>query len=159
LLLSLAAAAVWLPAAHAAVPCRDQIYNQWYASGKISTTYPISCYRDALSHIPADAQVYSSLGSDIKRALQAALERKVDPSRVPAQVGSGHALPVVAQTKGAVKTKVSGNQPTTTVALGETSASSDNGLPTIVLVLGGIAVALAATGLIGTGVRYMRNRG
>lgn len=163
LLLALTAAAVWLPAAHAAVPCRDKIYNEWYATGKISTSYPAACYRDALKHVPADAQVYSNLGSDIKRALQLSLERSTssDPSRIPSAVGSGHLLPTNAETKGVVKTrtKTPQNAPgPSTVAVGETSGGS-SGLPTPVLILGGVALALAAAGLIGSGVRYVRRRG
>jgi len=162
LLLSLTAAAVWLPAAHAAVPCRDRIYNEWYATGKISTNYPAACYRDALQHIPADAQVYSNLGSDIKRALQLSLERSTssDSSRIPAAVGSGHLLPANAETKGAAKTKMQTQHAPgpSTLAAGETSGGS-SGLPTPVLILGGVALALAAAGLIGSGVRYVRRRG
>lgn len=159
LLLALAAAAVWLPAAHASAPCRDKIYNEWYASGKISTNYPAACYRDALKHIPADAQVYSNLGSDIKRALQLSLERSTssDPSRIPSAVGSGHLLPTSAETKGAVKTRTKTPGPST-LAAGQTSGGS-SGLPTPVLALGGVALALAAAGLIGSGVRYVRRRG
>src|SRR5215472_9609188 len=74
LVLLATAAALFVPAgAHAAVPCRDKIYNEWYSTGKISTNYPISCYHDALAHVPGDAQVYSNLDSDIKAALAAAL--------------------------------------------------------------------------------------
>lgn len=160
LLLALTAAAVWLPAAHAAVPCRDRIYNEWYATGKISTHYPAACYRDALKHIPADAQVYSNLGSDIKHALQLSLERgtSTDPSRIPSAVGSGHLLPASAETKGAIKVKTQHAPGPSTVAAGETGGGS-SGLPTPVLALGGVALALAAAGLIGSGVRYVRRRG
>ena len=161
LLLAITAAAVWLPAAHAAVPCRDKIYNEWYATGKISTNYPAACYRDALKHIPADAQVYSNLGSDIKHALQLSLERSTstDPSRIPSSVGSGHLLPANAETKGAIETKTR-HAPSgpSTVAAGATGGGS-SGLPTPVLALGGVALALAAAGLIGSGVRYVRRRG
>lgn len=157
-LLVLLAAAVWAPVGHSAVPCRDRLYNEWYASGKISTTYPTSCYHDALKHIPADAQVYSSLGSDIKRALQAALARRTstDPARIPASVGSGHLSPIASQTKGAVTTKTSGSA--NGQAVGVTTGESSSGLPTPVLVLGAVAIALAAAGLVGTGVRYVRKR-
>ena len=47
--------------AHATVPCRNKIFNDWYPDGKIASTYPISCYRDALKHMPPDAAVYSSI--------------------------------------------------------------------------------------------------
>lgn len=157
-LLVLTAAAVWVPVGHAAVPCRDRIYNEWYASGKISTTYPASCYHDALKHIPADAQVYSNLGSDIRLALQASLERSTiaNPSRVPSSVGSGHISPIASQTKGAVKTETSPNGTVTLVSTSTTGASS--GLPTPVVILGAVALMLAAAGLVGTGVRYVRRR-
>jgi hypothetical protein len=150
LLLALTAAAVWVPVGHAAVPCRDRIYNEWYASGKISTTYATSCYRDALKHIPADAQVYSNLGADIKLALQAALARSTsaNPSRIPASVGSGRISPIASQTKGAV----------TTSSPVLASSNTSNGLPTPVVILGAVALMLAAAGLVGTGVRYVRKR-
>jgi hypothetical protein len=161
LLLVFVAAAVWVPVGHAAVPCRDRIYNEWYASGKISTEYPAACYRDALKHIPADAQVYSSLGSDIKRALQAAVARSTskNPSRIPSSVGSGRVSAVAAQAKGASTTKTSRppNSQGVAVASG-TTGSASSGLPTPVIVLGGVALALAAAGLAGTGVRYVRRR-
>ncbi len=69
LLLSLLAAlVVAVPAqARAAAPCRDRIFNDWYADGKIASTYPHACYVDALRHIPADAEEYSSLREDITR--------------------------------------------------------------------------------------------
>src|SRR5437870_4676696 len=61
--------------AKATVPCRDQIYNDWYKDGKIASTYPIACYRDALKHVPADARTYSSLADDIRAAEQGAEAR------------------------------------------------------------------------------------
>ena len=37
--------------ADAKVPCRNKIYNDWYHDGKIASTYPLGCYRDALAHV------------------------------------------------------------------------------------------------------------
>src|SRR6478735_7913004 len=77
LLLVLAAVAVpvAIPAtASAAVPCRNKIYNDWYGDGKIASTYPIACYRDALRHMRTGDTIYSSLSDDIHSALQAAIE-------------------------------------------------------------------------------------
>ena len=54
-LLALVAVAAFGPArADAKTPCRDRIYNDWYRNGKIASTYPLACYRDALRHIPTD---------------------------------------------------------------------------------------------------------
>lgn len=156
-LVALAALAVALPAnAHAAAPCRDRIYNEWYATGKISTTYPLACYHDALKHIPIDAQVYSNLSGDIKAALQAAVERQKNPKGVPSAVGHGPTLPEAFGLKGAHATKRDAFA-AGTVAAPESSAPA--GLPTPILVLGGIALALAAAGLCGSGWRYVKRRG
>lgn len=157
LLIALTALAVALPAnAHAAVPCRDRIYNEWYASGKISTNYPVSCYHDALRNIPSDAQVYSNLSGDIKAALQAALRRVTNPNGVPATVGHGVNLPGAFGLKGAHATRRDGLASGTVAA---PASSSPAGLPTPILILGGVAIALAAAGLAGTGWRYVKRRG
>jgi len=54
-----------VPTAGASVACRDRIYNDWYRDGKIATTYPLGCYRDALKNVPTDAKEYSSLADRI----------------------------------------------------------------------------------------------
>jgi hypothetical protein len=161
LLLSLALAAFVVPAgAHAAVPCRDKIYNEWYSSGKISTDYPRSCYQDALKHVPTDAQVYSNLGGDIRRAMQAAIARNDHPGGSgPTAVGSGpsgvagpHAV------KGSTKTGTDDSTTPHSVAVAPVSGSSGGGIPTPIVVLGAIAILLALAGLIGTGVQTVKKR-
>jgi opacity protein-like surface antigen len=154
LLLTLAAAVLAVPlTAHAAVPCRDRIYNEWYATGKISTKYPVSCYHDALKNLPIDARVYSNLGSDIKAALRAALS-----GHGPSAVGHGPGTPAGPyQTKGAATAKTSSEMLAGTVAA-PASTGSPLGLPTPILVLGGVALALAAAGVVGSGWRYARRR-
>ena len=165
LVLAIALAAVGGPGtAHAATPCRDRVYNEWYATGKISTKHPVACYRDALRHIPADAAVYSDLDTSIKQALQAALARQrssSDPARVPSSVGTGFTTPSGPhQTKAARKTKRDPSprdEPRAqSIAPVAATSSGGGGLPMPIIVLGGIAVALATAGAIGTGVRYFR---
>lgn len=156
LLLCLAAAFFAPAGAHAAVPCRDKIYNEWYATGKISTSYPLSCYHDALKNIPSDAKVYSNLGGDIKAAMQVAIARAKDPgSGGPAAVGSGPGAP-------SGPSSVLGNSTTTTStnekALAPLSGSSSGGVPTPILVLGAVAILLALAGLIGTGIQQAKKR-
>src|SRR5204863_3747111 len=48
LVLALTVAATTVSAADAKTPYRNLIYNDWYQDGQIASTYPISCYRDAL---------------------------------------------------------------------------------------------------------------
>ena len=177
-----AVAALGPARAGAATPCRDKIFNEWYHDGKVASTYPIACYRDALKHIPADVAVYSSLGDDIRLAMQAAVERSHGKT-VPSEIGSGSRLTSSSDTststvtsstsshKGptsTTKTDTAPNSPhpgtetSTTpatpiqpVAASSTSGSS-SGVPLPVLVLGGVALALLAAGAIGLGVRRYR---
>ena len=167
LLLALTAAALAAPAgAHGAVPCRDKIYNEWYASGKISTTYPIACYRDALKHIPTDAQIYSNLSGDIKAAMQAAIARNDSGGSGPSSVGSASAATTgPGQVKGRTKTRSASPSHTDAKLRPEhlavaplASSPTGGGVPTPILVLGVIAILLPLAGHAGTGVQQIRKR-
>ena len=50
-------------------PCWKVLINDWY-DGRIDGIYEIHCYRDALQHLPADVDTYSSARDDIRQALQ-----------------------------------------------------------------------------------------
>ncbi len=155
--------------AGAAVPCRDRIYNDWYHDGRIASSYPQSCYRDALKHIPDDAKVYTSLSTDIKFALVASLRlRQGKPA--PKQVGRG--LQALGHGAGPGQLVSLGKPSPHNQALGRVQsgpkkeataftpvADRTSSTPLPILVLGGLAVLLAAAGAIGTGVRYARRRG
>lgn len=58
--------------AAAAAPCWKTLINDWY-DGRIDSTYPLDCYREALDHLPTDVGTYSTARDDINRALQAAI--------------------------------------------------------------------------------------
>jgi hypothetical protein len=159
--------AVTTTSANAAVPCRDRIYNDWYRDGKVASTYPLTCYRDALRHVPADARIYSSLETDIRSALQAAIERAHGKKNVPAQVGRGlpaarsgvqnASMSLRAKGKAGAPEIATPRPPGTQVSAAPAAATgSGGGLPLPILVLGGLALLLAATGLIGVGVRRFR---
>jgi hypothetical protein len=157
LLSLLAIFVVTVPAeAHAAIPCRNQIFNDWYADGKIASTYSHACYVDALHHIPPDAKVYSSLGDDITAAMRASIRRAAGKS-VPQQVGHGFKTQNVlaASTTETVSHDPSNGEKT---ASGGGIVSSASNAPLPILVLGGLAIALAAAGAIGSGVKYARSR-
>ncbi|HZP73088.1 MAG TPA: hypothetical protein VFA97_06895 [Gaiellaceae bacterium] len=160
--------AALLPAsANASVPCRDRIYNDWYKDGKIASTYPISCYRDALKHVPADALTYSSLGDDIRAAMQGALARLHGKKNVPSQIGSGGGASSPTSNVKHLKKPGSSTQPsqgpnpktgsTSTVAV-SSSSGSGGGVPTPIIVLGALALVLVAAGGVGAGVRHYRRR-
>ena len=156
--------AVAVPAqAHAAQPCRNKIFNDWYADGKIASTYSHACYVDALRHIPPDAKVYSNLSDDIKSAMRAAIRRSQGKS-VPSQIGHGFAS--LASGKGDVAGASATNPPNGESHSGNTQASSQpvantssgGGIPVPILILGAVALLLAAAGAAGGGLKYVRSR-
>lgn len=172
--LAAAAPSIAAGSAHAAAPCRDRIYNDWYKDGKIASTYPLSCYRDALKNVPPDAKQYSSLADDIKSAMQAAVARLNGTKDVPSQVGKGGRGEVSPATATLRSPNTSSSDSTTmsprrspvttdasvpasqTVAASPTSGGG--GVPLPIVVLGAIALLLVAIGTVGAGVRYVRRR-
>jgi hypothetical protein len=157
LLLLVVLLAVALPgtANAAGSPCRNKVFNDWYPDGKIASTYPLACYRDALKHMPPDAKIYSSLGDDVRAAMRAAMRRSSGLS-APLEVGHGPKAIGAGSVKGALvsidASKKNQDPPSTGVV------ATASGAPLPILVLGGIALALAAAGAIGVGVRHARSR-
>ena len=146
--------------AGAAVPCRNKVFNDWYADGKIASTYPRGCYADALRHIPPDARIYSNLADDIRAAMRASVRRAAGNS-VPSQVGSGFTSASSKTVLGASHTKGTatpkdGGGPEAAPPTADTNGGSSIPLP--ILLLGGLALLLAAAGAIGSGVKYARGR-
>lgn len=153
------------PAA-AATPCWKALLNDWY-DGRIDKTYALHCYSDALKHLPADVQTYSSAHDDIERALQTAIaaERrsghKVTPNTLilppgsggtttttkkPGKKGGGTTTTAVTTTTGIVGRKPDKGLGGVADQLNPGSASS---LPVPLLVLGGLAIVLVAAGAAG----------
>jgi hypothetical protein len=166
LLLLATVLAVALPAHASAAsnPCRNAVYNDWYRDGKIASTYPLGCYRDALRHVRSDAAIYSSLRDDIRAAMQAAIRRSHGAS-VPGEVGKGFKPVGGGNVKSAlVSINKTPHDPApngvATNASGSLTAATTSGssTPLPILVLGGIAIALVAAGAVGAGVRHARNR-
>lgn len=158
LLLVVLLAAVAIPgtASASGAPCRNKVFNDWYPDGKIASTYPISCYRDALKHIPPDAAIYSSLSEDIRAAMRAAMRRAHGLS-APREVGHGLKAVGAGSVMGTTATVTSAAPPVTDAKSHGLIATASNA-PLPILVLGGLALLLVATGAIGAGVRYARSR-
>jgi hypothetical protein len=154
LLASLLAVALPGPASAATSPCRNKIFNDWYPDGKIASTYPVACYRDALKHMPPDAAVYSSLGDDVRAAMQAAM-RRANGLSAPLQVGHGAKAIGAHNVKGKL---VSINTTVPHYPSSKAVVATASGAPLPILVLGGLALALVAAGAVGIGVRHVRSR-
>jgi hypothetical protein len=156
LLATLLAVALPGPASAATSPCRNKVFNDWYPDGKIASTYPVACYRDALKHIRTDAEIYSSLGDDIRAAMRAAMRRSQGLS-APLVVGSGPKAIRAGEVKSALASISATKKPNDGQASAGVVATA-SGAPLPIIVLGGIALALAAAGAIGVGVRHARGR-
>jgi hypothetical protein len=159
----LAIVCVSLPAtADAKVPCRNQVFNDWEHDGQIASTYPLSCYRDALRHVPTTEQIYTSLEDDIRAAMQAAIAR-LQGKKVPSQIG--HRFTTTNDSSSLVDRRPSRDEqidptstdPTRVSSQLNTAGSGGGGVPVPLIVLGGVALALVASGGVGMFVRRRRS--
>jgi hypothetical protein len=156
LLATLLAVALPGPASAATSPCRNKVISDWYRDGKIASTYSLGCYRDALKHIPTDADIYSNLREDVRAAMQAAA-RRTEGLSAPLQVGHGPKATGAGNVRSAlVSINASKKLQQERTSSGVVATASDAPLP--ILLLGGIALALAGAGAIGVGVRHARSR-
>jgi hypothetical protein len=166
------------PAA-AATPCWKALLNDWY-DGRIDKTYAVHCYNDALKHLPADVQTYSSAHDDIQRALQSALakQRKAGHkvtrnSIVPPASGGGSGSgggSAGGGGGGGTSTTPGGTGTTATTGSGRNSGkglshlanklnpASASSLPIPLLVLGALAILLVAAGAAGVVVKQIQAR-
>jgi len=165
------ATAVVRPApAAAATPCWKALLNDWY-DGRIDNTYPLHCYQDALKHLPADVQTYSSAHDDILRALQNARAElrksgtKVTPNTpVPPAPKPGNT-----PTTGGTRTNTSSTTTTTPPGrkppggglpgVADRGNNSDpSSVPLPLIVLGALALLLVAAGGIGILAKRRQSR-
>jgi hypothetical protein len=136
-------------AASSAAPCWKTLLNDWY-DGRIDGAYPRHCYNDALKHLPADVQTYSSAHDDILRALQSAIAKGrnankplgansvITPPKAPTKSGS----------RNSTTTTSSGRQPDGGLSglADKANPGSASSLPLPLLILGGLALLLVAAG-------------
>jgi hypothetical protein len=167
LVLALAVCASLPATAAAKVPCRNQVFNDWEHDGQISSKYPVACYRDALRHVPTTEQIYTSLEDDIRAAMQGAIAR-LHGKKVAAQIGhkfppaaAADPGPVLVDQQHPRDEQPDASQPTTTTTTAASplaaSAASGGGVPVPLLVLGGVALLLVASGAVGLAVRRGRS--
>src|SRR5262249_14882836 len=156
-------ASVHAPRAQAASPCWKVLLNDWY-DGRIDHTYPVHCYREALKHLPADVQTYSSAHDDIQRALQSA-EAKIRAgggtvsanSEVPPPGGSATTTNETSGHGGdegnTTTTTAGGAGKTTPGGLSgvaqDANPSSASSVPLPLIILGALALLLVAAGAAG----------
>jgi len=165
------ACAAAAPAHAAATPCWKKVFNEWSRTNKISATYPLHCYHEALAHLKdfPDADIYSSFADDARSALAAAVARrahKEPPAKYLKQLQdakngvTGGTTVKTTSTSVETATTSTSKARTQTTAIDPTSNSGggEGGIPTPLLILGAIAVVLLAAGGVGGAIRLSRAR-
>jgi hypothetical protein len=84
-----AASLVVAGTAHARTACWERVVSDWSADNRISGTYGIGCYREALAKLPEDLRTYSSAPDDIRRGLQKQVARAAVAAQPSARSGRG----------------------------------------------------------------------
>jgi hypothetical protein len=132
-LIALALLAVAAPAGAAkkAVPCWKLVLQDSF-TGRFDTIYKHSCYTQAIARIPTADLIYSNTREEIEAASAAAAGKRTYTSQSVSSTGNS------------------------TVATPSISGGS-HGVPTAIIVLGGVAVALLLVGGAGEFWRRRRN--
>jgi hypothetical protein len=153
LLAPLVAAVLLLTAGTAAAkaPCWQQLINDWY-DGRIDKTYAVPCYREAINHLPADVDNYSSARDDIQRALQVRIAEKKGIA-IPGSTSGGSGPSSTG--KGGGRNPGSGGIDKIAKEIGPKNATS---VPIPLIVLAAIAGLLLAAGSAGFIARRIRAR-
>jgi hypothetical protein len=66
--------------ASAKTPCWKNVIGDWYRDGRVDGIYPISCYQQAIQHLPQDVLSYADAESEIRRAMLDRLRHKDEPT-------------------------------------------------------------------------------
>lgn len=144
LCLALLAALMTASSSAAASPCAKNVLADWRDNGRIDRVYALPCYDQAIDAIPADLLPYADADEVIGRALQSALrEQGVNSPRSPGTPRQPSGEPP--------------SPPRTTAPPVNTSATT--ALPLPLIVLGGCALVLLATGGLGWLTRRRRDLG
>lgn len=147
-------------------PCWKVLINDWY-DGRIDGIYEIHCYRDALQHLPADVDTYSSARDDIRQALQKRITQGHSGGNAAGGGTNGGAGGGAsgggASGGGSSGSGGSGNGSGSASgpigsAFDATKPAKADSLPVPLLVLGGVAIVLMAAGGAGFLARRTRLR-
>jgi hypothetical protein len=129
--------------------CGEQIVADWFDNGRIDRLYPLHCYEEAIDSIPKDIRDYADAADVINRALQAALNGKLDQGGPDPTPGMNRQIGTGSGEDGNGNAEASGG-------IGTSGPSS---VPIPLLVLGGISLALLAAGGYGYWARRRRADG
>jgi hypothetical protein len=158
MLLVVAAGAAGVAAGSTPSPCWKLLLGEWYG-GKITTIYKPICYRQAIAHLPVDAQVYSSARQDIEAAeIAAKHHKKAPPEKVPPPSTTTPAGGATTTPGGTTTTPTESNPPKKKHGLigilDDLTPGNPQSFPLPLLVLGALAILLVIAG--GAGMVWQR---
>jgi hypothetical protein len=139
------ALAVSAPSASAQTPCWKQIQDDWVAHGTIQGVYPLHCYGEAIKHVPNDLAQYTGIIEEITAARQRAV-RGVRTTQAHKPPSSSE--PTSNDPSGGVY-----NQ-----AIDKLGPTNSDSIPLPLLILGGLALVMLATGAVGLASRHLKAR-
>ena len=163
LVAALAALALGVAAqpAVAKTPCWKQVIDDWHDhNGRITGTYELHCYREAIAHVPEDLRVYTGIVEDIQSARQQASRvtrslAVVKPTSNQNGTGSGTS----SETETAKKQAAS--EPHRAVfkqAFDKLGSRDADTVPLPLLILAALSLLLIAAGGAGLVTRRVRSR-
>ena len=159
LLVALVAAFAAPGTAAAAAPCWKQVVDDWMDNGRIDRIYEDECYAKALEEIPDDLREYSALEDEIAVAREFAQRDQLPPSGPKGEDGRVSPTPPFSGggDDGDSGGGAGGGGPIGDFfrAIGPKNADD---VPLPLLVLGGIATLLMATGAAGMVARRTSTR-
>lgn len=157
LLLVLVAAFAAPGTAAAAAPCWKQVVDDWMDNGRIDRIYEDECYAKALEEIPDDLREYSALEDEIEVAREFAQRDQLPPSGPGGDDGRVGQAPPFSGSGDGDDGSAGGGGPIGDFfrAIGPKNADD---VPLPLLVLGGIATLLMATGAAGMVARRTSGR-
>ena len=167
LVAALAALALGVAAqpAVAKTPCWKQVIDDWHDhNGRITGTYELHCYREAIAHVPEDLRVYTGIVDDILSARQQASRdarslASVNPNGNSNGTGSGSGSGPGSETSAAKKQAA--EQPHPAVfkqAFDKLGSRNADTVPLPLLILAGLSLLLIAAGGAGLISRRLRSR-
>ena len=130
-------------AAPTGAPCWRQVINEWVKYDRVSATYPLHCYNDAIAHVPNDLRQYSSIEEDILAARQQAARRgnlRTPQVHVPTSSTNGPSNGLYHQ------------------AVDSLSPNNADSMPLPLLILAGLSLILIAAGGAGLVTRRVKAR-
>ena len=146
----------------AKTPCWKQVIDDWHDhNGRITQTYALHCYREAIAHVPEDLRVYTGIVEDIQSARQQASRvtrslTSVNPNANPNGTNSGTTS---SETESAKKQAAS--EPHRAVfkqAFDKLGSRDADTVPLPLLILAALSLLLIAAGGAGLVTRRVRSR-